>query len=129
MMDIVKKFGDFTANDMINLTVHQGEVHALLGENGAGKTTLMNVLYGMYKPTSGRIKINGRQLDITDPKIAIKNGIGMVHQHFMLVDSFTVTQNIILGNETTKLLGILDIEKAEKEVALLSEQYGLTVDP
>ena len=82
MIDMVKKFGDFTANDKINLTVHKGEVHALLGENGAGKTTLMNVLYGLYKPTSGSVKINGKKLDIKDPNVAIKSGIGMVHQHF-----------------------------------------------
>ncbi|MCP4670100.1 MAG: ABC transporter ATP-binding protein [Desulfobacula sp.] len=129
MINMVKKFGDFTANDKINLTVHKGEVHALLGENGAGKTTLMNVLYGLYKPTSGSVKINGKNLDIKDPNVAIKNGIGMVHQHFMLVEPFTVTQNIILGNETTKAFGVLDLEKAEKEVEKLSRQYGLIVDP
>lgn len=129
MRDIVKKFGDFTANDKISLTVHQGEVHALLGENGAGKTTLMNVLYGLYRPTSGSIKVNGRPLVIADPNVAIQNGIGMVHQHFMLVESFTVTQNIILGNEKTRWLGIIDLESAQKEIALLSDQYGLAVDP
>ncbi|MCP4022862.1 MAG: ABC transporter ATP-binding protein [Desulfobacteraceae bacterium] len=129
MTDMVKKFGDFTANDKINLIVHKGEVHALLGENGAGKTTLMNVLYGLYKPTSGSVKINGNLLNIKDPNVAIKNGIGMVHQHFMLVEPFTVTQNIILGNETTKSMGIIDLKKAEKQVAELSKRYGLTVDP
>lgn len=129
MTDIVKKFGDFVANDKINLTVHKGEVHALLGENGAGKTTLMNVLYGLYKPTSGSIKINGRQVTIASPNEAIKNGIGMVHQHFMLVETFTVTQNIILGNESTRFMGVLDLKKAEKAVADLSEKYGLIVDP
>jgi simple sugar transport system ATP-binding protein len=129
MIEIVKKFGDFTANEKIDLTVHKGEVHALLGENGAGKTTLMNVLYGLYKPTFGSIKINGKQIDINDPNVAIKNGIGMVHQHFMLVESFTVTENIILGNETTKRFGILDLEKAKKQVTLLCEKYGLVVDP
>lgn len=129
MTDIVKKFGDFTANDQINLTVHKGEVHALLGENGAGKTTLMNVLYGLYRPTAGHVKINGRAVDITDPNIAIQKGIGMVHQHFMLVETFTVTQNIILGNETTKALGVVDLERAKQEVMALSEQYGLAIDP
>lgn len=129
MIDIVKKIGDFIANDKINLVVHRGEVHALLGENGAGKTTLMNVLYGLYKPSSGSIKINGKKIDILDPKVAIKNGIGMVHQHFMLVEPFTVTQNIILGNEITGIMGILDLKRAEKEVARLSEKYGLSVDP
>lgn len=129
MIGIVKKFGDFTANHEIDLTVHKGEVHALLGENGAGKTTLMNVLYGLYKPTAGKIRINDKPIEISDPNVAIKNGIGMVHQHFMLVQTFTVTQNIILGNETTRALGVLDIEKARKEVVQLSEQYGLSIDP
>ena len=129
MVNITKRFGDFTANDRINLTVHKGEVHALLGENGAGKTTLMNVLYGLYHPTSGSVRINGKALDISDPNVAINNGIGMVHQHFMLVEPFTVTQNIILGNETTKGPGLLDLDKAESEVKALSERYGLTVDP
>lgn len=129
MIDIVKTFGDFVANDTVNLSVHKGEVHALLGENGAGKTTLMNVLYGLYKPTSGRIKIDGRSVDISDPNAAIKNGIGMVHQHFMLVETFTVTQNIILGNETTRGPGILDLEKARREVLALSEQYGFAIEP
>jgi ABC-type uncharacterized transport system ATPase subunit len=129
MSGITKKFGDFVANEEINLTVHRGEVHALLGENGAGKTTLMNILYGLLKPSSGYIKINGKPLKITDPNIAIKNGIGMVHQHFMLVEPFSVTENIILGNESTRSFGILDAGKGEKEVKRLSEQYGLTVDP
>ena len=129
MINVVKKFGDFVANDNINLTVHKGEVHALLGENGAGKTTLVNILYGLYKPTSGSIKIDGKLLDISVPNVAIKSGIGMVHQHFMLIEPFTVTQNIILGNESTNALGVIDLEKAEKEVALLSKQYGLAVDP
>ncbi len=129
MSTITKKFGDFVANEEINLTVHRGEVHALLGENGAGKTTLMNVLYGLLKPTSGSIKINGKPLKITDPNIAIKNGIGMVHQHFVLVEPFSVTENIILGNESTRSFGILDAEKGEEEVVRLSQQYGLTVDP
>ncbi len=129
MVGIVKKFGDFTANHKIDLTVHQGEVHALLGENGAGKTTLMNVLYGLYKPTAGHVKINGNAIDIKDPNVAIENGIGMVHQHFMLVQTFTVTQNIILGNETTKAFGVIDLEKARQEVVQLSERYGLSIDP
>ncbi len=129
MSGITKKFGDFAANHEINLTVHKGEVHALLGENGAGKTTLMNILYGLLKPTSGTIKVNGESLNISDPNVAIKHGIGMVHQHFMLVQPFSVTQNIVLGNEKTNPLGILDMKKAEQEVVQLSEQYGLTVDP
>ena len=106
MIDVVKKFGDFVANDRINLTVHKGEVHSLLGENGAGKTTLVNCLYGLYRPTRGRIRIKGQEVEINDPNVAIQHGIGMVHQHFMLVDTFTVTQNIILGRGTTKMMGV-----------------------
>lgn len=128
MKNITKKFGDFTANDNINLTVHKGEVHALLGENGAGKTTLMNVLYGLYQPTSGEILIRGEKVNITDPNVAIKKGIGMVHQHFMLVEPFTVAENIILGMETTKGITI-DMKKAIEDVKDLSDKYGLYVDP
>ena len=102
MRNITKKFGNFIANDNINLTVHKGEVHALLGENGAGKSTLMNILYGLYNPTSGEIYINGELVDISNPNVAISKGIGMVHQHFMLVQPFTVAENIILGTEPTK---------------------------
>jgi len=129
MIDVVKKFGDFVANDRINLTVHKGEVHSLLGENGAGKTTLVNCLYGLYHPTEGRIRVNGKAVEINDPNVAIQLGIGMVHQHFMLVEPFTVTQNIILGQETTKMMGILDLATAEKRVAEISDRYGLTINP
>ena len=129
MKNITKKFGDFVANDNIDLTVHKGEIHALLGENGAGKTTLMNILYGLYKPTSGEIYINEKKVDITNPSVAIENGIGMVHQHFMLVETFTVVENIILGMEITKNMGVLDIERATKEIEELSKKYGLHVDP
>jgi len=129
MIDVVKKFGDFVANDQINLTVHKGEVHSLLGENGAGKTTLVNCLYGLYRPTQGRILIKGQEVVISDPTVAIQLGIGMVHQHFMLVEPFTVTQNIILGRETTTMMGILDLATAEKKVAEISERYGLAINP
>jgi len=134
MKGITKKFGDFVANDSINLTVHKGEIHALLGENGAGKTTLMNVLYGLYLPTEGDIFINGERVEIKNPNIAIEKGIGMVHQHFMLIDKFTVVENIILGMETTIKKGsfdtkCIDIESATKEVEELSKKYGLHVDP
>ena len=111
MHDIVKKFGDFVANDGINLTVHKGEVHAILGENGAGKSTLMNVLYGLYHPTSGYIEVNGNKAAIDSPEKAIELGIGMVHQHFMLVQPFSVTENIILGMEPVKGLTV-DLKSA-----------------
>lgn len=128
MKNISKKFGDFTANKNINLVVHKGEIHALLGENGAGKSTLMNILYGLYEATSGEIFINGEEILIDSPNVAIEQGIGMVHQHFMLVKTFSVVENIILGMETTK--GItLDIRKARQEVKELSEKYGLYVEP
>ena len=128
MRNIVKKFGDFTANDGINLTVHKGEIHAILGENGAGKSTLMNQLYGLYKPTSGDIIVNGKKIEMNTPRDAIAAGIGMVHQHFMLVQPFTVTENIVLGNEPVK--GIkLDMEAARRNVVEISERYGLSIDP
>ena len=128
MRDIVKKFGDFTANDGIQLTVHKGEIHAILGENGAGKSTLMNQLYGLIKPTSGDIIINGKKVEMNNPRDAIDVGIGMVHQHFMLVAPFTVTQNIVLGTEPTKGIA-LDMETARKNVVEISEKYGLSIDP
>ena len=128
MKNIVKMFGDFVANDHINLTVHKVEIHAILGENGAGKSTLMNVLYGLYRPTSGEIYVNGKLEDIDGPSKAIQCGIGMVHQHFMLVQPFTVTENIVLGMEPMK--GItLDMAKARQQVVELSERYGMAVDP
>lgn len=129
MKSITKQFGDFTANNNISLDVKKGEIHALLGENGAGKSTLMNVLYGLYTPTSGEIYINGEKKDIKDPNDAIKNGLGMVHQHFMLVEPFTVVENIILGMEPTKKGGALDIKTARKNVMEISERYGLKIDP
>ena len=129
MQNITKKFGDFTANDNINLTVHKGEVHALLGENGAGKSTLMNILYGLYQPTSGEIELNGKKVKIDNPNIAIENGVGMVHQHFMLVPPFTVAENIILGMEPTASFNRLDMKKAIGDVRDISEKYGLHVDP
>ncbi len=128
MRNIVKKFGNFVANDNINLTVHKGEVHAILGENGAGKSTLMNVLYGLYHPTSGDILVNGEKAVIDSPKRAIELGIGMVHQHFMLVQPFSVTENIVLGMEPTKGLTV-DLKKAREEVVSLSERYNMQIDP
>lgn len=128
MRNIVKRFGDVPANDGINLTVHKGEIHAILGENGAGKSTLMNQLYGLYRPTSGTILINGKKAEMNSPRDAIDAGIGMIHQHFMLVQPFTVTENIILGEEPKKGM-TLDMETARCRVRELSERYGLSVDP
>ena len=102
MLNIRKEFGNFVANDDITLQLKKGEIHALLGENGAGKSTLMNVLFGLYQPEGGEIRVRGKEAEITDPNVANDFGIGMVHQHFMLVENFTVTENIILGNEPTK---------------------------
>lgn len=128
MREITKKFGDFVANDRINLQVKKGEIHALLGENGAGKSTLMNMLAGLLQPTSGEILINGQPVVIDSPSKSAHLGIGMVHQHFMLVEAFTVAENIILGNEVVKN-GVLDLKQAHKEIKALSEKYGLAVDP
>lgn len=128
MVEIVKKFGEFVANDHINLTVHKGEVHAILGENGAGKSTLMNVLYGLYRPTSGHIEVKGKKVNIDSPGHAIELGIGMVHQHFMLVQPFTVTENIVLGMEPVKGLAV-NLKAARQKVVELSERYHMQVDP
>ena len=128
MKNIVKKFGDFVANDHVNLTVKKGEVHAILGENGAGKSTLMNVLYGLYKPTEGEIFINGQKVVMDGPNTAISLGIGMVHQHFMLIQPFTVTENIILGMEPTKGL-VVDLKTAREKVMEISERYNMQIDP
>lgn len=128
MLNIRKEFSGFVANDNITLQLKKGEIHALLGENGAGKSTLMNVLFGLYQPEAGEIKVKGESVNITDPNVANDLGIGMVHQHFMLVDTFTVTENIILGKETSKG-GVIDIKTAEEEVRKISERYGLAVDP
>lgn len=129
MQSIYKYFDDFCALSSVDLKVASGSIHALLGENGAGKTTLMNVLYGLYKPDSGRILINGEQVEMKNPSVAIEHRIGMVHQHFKLVENFTVVQNIILGKEVIKAGCVLDIPKARREIQELSEKYGLKVDP
>lgn len=128
MLDIRKEFPGIVANDNITLQVKKGEIHALLGENGAGKSTLMNVLFGLYQPEKGQIRVNGQEVNITDPNVANDLGIGMVHQHFMLVQNFTVTENIILGNEPTRT-GKINIKKAAQDIQELSNQYGLSVDP
>ena len=128
MREITKIFGQFVANDKINLHLRRGEIHALLGENGAGISTLMNMLAGLLEPTSGEIAVNGQVVKLDSPSKAASLGIGMVHQHFMLVEAFTVAENIILGSEITKN-GVLDIKKAIQEIKELSEKYGLAVDP
>ncbi|MFZ0076687.1 ABC transporter ATP-binding protein [Exiguobacterium sp. RIT452] len=128
MLNIRKEFGSFVANDNITLQLRKGEIHALLGENGAGKSTLMNVLFGLYQPEAGEIRVRGEKANITSPNVANDLGIGMVHQHFMLVQNFTVTENIILGAEPKAGLKI-DRATAREKVRQISEQYGLAVDP
>ena len=128
MREITKIFGEFVANDKINLELRKGEIHALLGENGAGKSTLMNMLAGLLEPTSGEIVVNGKSEKLDSPSKAASLGIGMVHQHFMLVEAFTVAENIILGREVTNK-GVLDLKKANADILELSERYGLAVDP
>ena len=128
MREITKVFGEFVANDKINLQLRKGEIHALLGENGAGKSTLMNMLAGLLEPTSGEIFVNGKSEKLDSPSRAATLGIGMVHQHFMLVEAFTVAENIILGSEITNK-GVLDLKKANADILELSERYGLAVDP
>ncbi|NLK08667.1 MAG: ABC transporter ATP-binding protein [Firmicutes bacterium] len=126
---ITKTFPGVVANDGINIKFHAGEVHALLGENGAGKTTLMNILYGLYPPDSGEILIEGIPHTIASPLDALKLGIGMVHQHFMLVHPFTVAENIVLGEEPSQKRWFLDMKRAVRDVEKLSAQYGFQVDP
>src|SRR5512136_1343505 len=133
---ITKRFPGVLANDHVNFELEKGEIHALLGENGAGKSTLMNVLYGLYQPDEGEIRINDKLTRITSPHDAIAQGIGMVHQHFMLVPPLTVTENIMLGQESVTSasrfmgrLSVLDRRIVAARVRELSEQYGLEVDP
>ena len=129
MRNITMMFGGFKANDNVSLVVPRRSVHAILGENGAGKSTLMNVLYGLLQPSSGDIYINGGRARIDSPARAIEYGIGMVHQHFMLAPPFTVTENIILGREPVKGLGVIDMARASADVQGLIDRYGLWVDP
>lgn len=128
LKQITKRFPGIVANDSISLKLHKGEIHALLGENGAGKSTLMNIVFGLYQPDEGSIEVNGKPVIIDGPNKAIELGIGMVHQHFKLVQPFTVTENIILGSEPRKGARI-NYRKATEEIRKLSEQYGLRVDP
>src|SRR5512133_1213024 len=133
---ITKKFPGVLANDNVQFDLRKGEIHALLGENGAGKTTLMNILYGLYQADSGDVLVDGNVIELHSPKDAIHHGIGMVHQHFMLIPVFTVTENIMLGAETDHRavpnempLVKLDRKEVAQKVADLSHQYGLEVDP
>ena len=126
---LTKRFGSFTANDQIDLVVEEGQIHCLLGENGAGKSTLMNMLYGLLDPTEGQILVDGEPVTFSSPGDAIAAGIGMVHQHFMLVPVFTVAENVMLGNEHTVGLGVLNRKSAASMVSELSERYNLAVNP
>ncbi|MBN1430244.1 MAG: ABC transporter ATP-binding protein [Anaerolineae bacterium] len=132
--DVTKRFPGVLANNDINFDLEKGEIHALLGENGAGKTTLMNIIYGLYKPDDGKITINGEEVVLHDPNDAIRRGIGMVHQHFMLVPVMTVTENVMLGNEKTTtnflhMLAPLDRKRIAREITQLADQHNLKVDP
>jgi len=126
---ITKRFGSLVANDHIDLTVEAGEIHALLGENGAGKSTLMNVLYGLYQADGGEVLLDGQVQHFAGPGDAMAAGIGMVHQHFMLIPVFTVAENVMLGHESTKAGGVLDLATARAKVKEISERFGFHVDP
>jgi simple sugar transport system ATP-binding protein len=126
---ITKRFPGIVANDSVDFDLRKGEVHALLGENGAGKSTLMNVVYGLYRPDEGEIRINGKPAELGSPKAAIENGVGMVHQHFMLIPVMTVAENIVLATEPTHNGILLDYAAAEKRVREISTRFGLAVDP
>src|SRR4029450_1340558 len=126
---MTKQFPGVLANDHVDLDVLGGDVHALLGENGAGKSTLMNILYGLYHADSGEILLNGKQTSFSSPKDAIESGIGMVHQHFMLIPVMTVAENIVLAEEPTYAGVMLDFAEAKARVRELSDRYGLAVDP
>src|SRR5438874_9148692 len=129
MRGIRKEFPGTVANDDVDLDVRRGEVHALLGENGAGKSTLMNILYGLYKPDGGEIHVRGKPVSFSSAKDAIEAGIGMVHQHFMLIPVMTVAENIVLGTEPVQAGVLLDERGAEARVRELSQQFGLIVSP
>lgn len=128
LQGITKTFGSFVANDAIDLVIEPGEIHSLLGENGAGKSTLMNVLYGLYRPDGGRILLDGKPMEFSGPGDAMAAGIGMVHQHFMLVPVFTVAENVVLGAEPTSG-GLLDLRSARKLVREISARFGFDLDP
>jgi len=129
MRGITKRFGDVLANAHVDFKVEEGTVHSIVGENGAGKTTLMNICYGLYQADSGEILINGKKVEMKNPSVAIKNGIGMIHQHFKLIPAMTVAENVMLGNEPRKNKIFLDLDRLNGQTGELSEQYGLAVDP
>src|SRR5215813_9219735 len=128
LRNITKTFGAVTANDNVSFKVEPGTIHAIVGENGAGKSTIMRIAYGFYNADSGEILVDGRSVEIRNPHDAIALGIGMVHQHFMLVDTMTVAENIILGAETGGAFD-LDLEKANRNIRALSEELKLNIDP
>jgi len=127
MRGIVKRFPGVIANDGVDLEVRTGEIHALLGENGAGKSTLMNILSGLYRADAGEVWLRGQRVELRSPRDAIARGVGMVHQHFMLVDSHTVAENVILGLSQPRFL--LDMERTDRKINELAQRYGLRVDP
>ena len=129
LIGITKRFPGVLANDNVNLTVEEGEIHAVCGENGAGKSTLMKILYGMQPPDEGTMRIFGEERVFNSPNEAIDIGIGMVHQHFMLANQLTVLENVILGAEPTKKGGLIDFNKASAHLDEVGKAYGLTVDP
>ena len=126
---ITKTFGALVANDSIDLRVEKGEIHAILGENGAGKSTLMNIVYGLLTPDAGEILVNDAPVDIKEPSDALAAGIGMVHQHFMLVPVFTVAENIVLGHEKSKRSGALDLDQVRADIKRVSDEFGFEVNP
>ena len=127
MRNIVKQFPGVLANDNVNLSVEKGSIHALMGENGAGKSTLMNILYGLYSPSSGEILLNGKETKIVSPKDAIDQGIGMVHQHFMLIPALSVIENVVLGKKENKK--VLDLKKDAQDFVELGARYNMKIDP
>jgi len=129
LQGMTKKFGSVIANDNISLVVESGQIHSLLGENGAGKSTLMNLLYGLYKPDEGRILLDGKEVSFSGPSDAMAAGIGMVHQHFMLVPVFSVAENVVLGNEPTHAGGVLDLDTSRERVREISARFGFDIDP
>lgn len=129
LLNITKEFPGIKANDNVTLKLKPQSIHAVLGENGAGKSTLMSILFGLYQPDQGMIRVRGEEVTIANPNVANAHGIGMVHQHFKLVEDFTVVENIILGMEPTTKQGIIDIDSAAKKVSEISEKFGLKVDP